>query len=79
MQAIFKSYVTDLYRLPDILSVDSMTSVALTTAVTVSPFFKPISSALRRVMTDSITASPTRTVTWTRTSPHLMSSIVAIR
>src|SRR5579864_5947656 len=31
-----------------------MTSVALTTAVTVSPFFKPISSALRRVMTNSM-------------------------
>src|SRR5262245_14680664 len=35
-----------------------MTSVAFTTAVTESPFFRPISSALRFVITDSITLSP---------------------
>jgi len=36
---------------------------------TPSPFLSPISSALRRVMTDSMTFSPTRTVTCTSTSP----------
>jgi hypothetical protein len=39
-----------------------MTSVALMTAVTLSPFFSPISSALRFVMTDSTTLSPTLSV-----------------
>ena len=37
-----------------------ITSVALTTAVTRSPTFSRISSALRRVITDSITLSPPR-------------------
>jgi len=36
-----------------------MTSVALITAVTWSPFFKPSSSALRFVITDSTTLFPT--------------------
>jgi len=39
----------------------------LTTAVTESPFFNPSSSALRRVITDSMMLSPTRTVMCART------------
>jgi len=46
-----------------------ITSVALTTVVTVSPFFSLSSSALRRVMALSIRLSPTRTTTWAITSP----------
>lgn len=53
----------------------SMTSVDLMTALTVSPFFKPISSALRRVMTLSIRFLPTRTVTCAMTSPSWMLTI----
>src|SRR5271166_4938549 len=40
-----------------------MTSVDLITTVTVSPFFRPSSSALLRVITLSTTFFPTRTVT----------------
>jgi len=36
-----------------------MTSVALITAVTLSPFFRPSSSALLSVITDSTILSPT--------------------
>ena len=53
----------------------SITSVDLTTAFTTSPFLSPSSSALRRVMTLSITFLPTRTLTWTRTSPYWISMI----
>lgn len=41
----------------------SITSVAFTTAVTASPSFRCRSSALRRVITASITCAPTLTVT----------------
>jgi hypothetical protein len=44
----------------------SITSVAFTTAVTASPSFRCTSSALRRVITASITCAPTLTVTCTR-------------
>jgi hypothetical protein len=57
----------------------SMTSVDLMTAVTVSPFFNPSSSALRRVMTLSMTFFPTRTVTWAMTSPRRTSVIFPVR
>lgn len=57
----------------------SMTSVDLMTAVTVSPFFNPSSSALRRVMTLSMTLFPTRTVTWAMTSPRRTSVIFPVR
>lgn len=56
----------------------SMTSVALITALTVSPFFRPISSALRRVMTLSIWLLPTRTVMWAMTSPSWMLTIFPV-
>lgn len=56
----------------------SMTSVDLMTAVTVSPFFSPSSSALRRVMTLSMTFFPTRTVTWAMTSPSRTSVIFPV-
>jgi hypothetical protein len=48
-----------------------MTSVALTTAVTTSPFFRDISSALRRVITDSITFSPTHSHTYGDVCEHV--------
>lgn len=56
----------------------SMTSVDLITALTVSPFFRPISSALRRVMTLSIWLLPTRTVMWAMTSPSWMLTIFPV-
>ncbi len=52
----------------------SITSVDLMTAFTVSPFLSPSSSALRRVMTLSMTFLPTRTVTWAITSPSRIST-----
>ena len=60
---------------PAVQSFWSITSVDLTTAFTASPFLSPSSSALRRVMTLSITFLPTRTLTWTRTSPYWISMI----
>jgi hypothetical protein len=56
----------------------SMTSVDLMTAVTVSPFFNPSSSALRRVMTLSITFFPTRTLMCAMTSPSRTSMIFPV-
>lgn len=56
----------------------SITSVDLITAVTVSPFFNPSSSALRRVITLSMTFFPTRTVTWAITSPSCTSMIFPV-
>jgi hypothetical protein len=56
-----------------------MTSVALTTAVTESPSFSFISSALRFVMTDSITPPATLIVTCASTPPYWISSIVPWR
>ena len=56
----------------------SMTSVDLITAVTVSPFLSPSSSALRRVMTLSMTFFPTRTLTWAITSPSRISMIFPV-
>lgn len=55
-----------------------MTSVDLMTAVTVSPFFNPRSSALCRVMTLSMTFFPTRTLTWAMTSPSRTSMILPV-
>src|SRR5258707_5574146 len=52
-----------------------MTSVALITAVTLSPFLRPISSALRLVITDSTTLSPTFTVMSAVTVPRITSVI----
>src|SRR5262245_13635494 len=79
MQPRFKSVVIALNRLWIDYPLASITSVALTTAVTMSPFFNDISSALRRVITDSMTCSPTRTVTCTNTSPQVISSMVPFR
>lgn len=62
-------------KLPADQSFWSITSVDLMTALTVSPFFNPSSSALRRVMTLSMTAFPTRTFTWAMMSPSWMSAI----
>jgi cytochrome c peroxidase len=56
----------------------SITSVDLMTAVTVSPFFNPSSSALRRVITLSMTFFPTRTLTWAMTSPSCTSMIFPV-
>src|ERR1700722_7074036 len=56
-----------------------MTSVALITAVTLSPFFRPISSALRLVITDSTTLSPTFTVISAVTVPRITSVISPFR
>src|SRR5271167_2400058 len=52
-----------------------MTSVALITAVTLSPFFRPNSSALRFVITDSTRLSPTLTVIKAVTVPRSTSVI----
>ena len=52
---ILKHDLTDVGRHP----FEIMTSVALTTAVTTSAFLSDNSSALRRVITDSISFSPT--------------------
>src|SRR5215469_13983534 len=56
-----------------------MTSVALITAVTLSPLFRPISSALRLVMTDSTTLAPTLTVMSAVTVPSTTSVISPLR
>src|SRR5215469_3032140 len=56
-----------------------MTSVALITAVTLSPLFRPISSALRLVMTDSTRLAPTLTVTSAVTVPSTTSVISPLR
>src|SRR5882672_4859569 len=56
-----------------------MTSVALTTAVTRSPLVSSSSSALRRVITDSIRCSPTRRTTWQRIASCVISSMVPVR
>ena len=53
-----------------------ITSVDFTTILTASPFFKPSSSALVRVITLSITLLPTFTTTWAMIAPSRMSSIV---
>src|ERR1051326_1317593 len=50
-------------------SLETITSVALITATTVSPFFSFSSSALLRVITASITFCPARIVTSHITSP----------
>src|SRR6266849_1880810 len=57
-------------------SLLSITSVDFMTTVTVSPTFNFISSALRRVMTDSISFSPTFTTTWAITEPRVTSLIL---
>src|SRR5262249_3271318 len=46
-----------------------MTSVDFTTTLTASPFFRPSSSALLRVITLSMRLSPTLTTTWAMMSP----------
>jgi hypothetical protein len=50
-------------------SFSSITSVDLITAETLSPTFSFISSALRLVITLSITLLPTRMTTWAITPP----------
>src|SRR5262249_40258585 len=56
-----------------------ITSVDLITAVTLSPFLRPISSALRLVITDSTTLSPTFTLMIAVTVPSSTSVISPFR